>query len=258
MKAFPSSLVTWLAISSFPTKVTQDACVARRPLLIPEIKATRRLGSFFPVFLVPLMVLVGLLTGHLQSVPARAIGSSSRTISVQTFDSCQHAMGGASFQLSGNGLQLHAGPAPGVGIHRLMGPPLYCPLQRGNCALTSIGCVSFVIPVPASGTATYRIKETTPAPQSVPCDGGSVCSGGPVTATVQINAAGNISATVLNIDPDRTSVTWPTQGAPYAATLTDPIVVHDFMLGNGNCDGDHDADDRLTGSPSSHCDSEKD
>ena len=44
----------------------------------------------------------------------------------------------------------------------------------------------------------------------------------------------------------------------YDMAAVDPIVFHNFQLGNGSCDGDSDADDHLTGSPSVHCDSDND
>jgi hypothetical protein len=214
-------------------------------------------GYFFPLILVVVAILV---TSASRYIGAHAAGNRTTTIYVQTLDSCQHAMGGASFQLTGNSLKLTAGPAPGSGVHVLIKEPTKldnCPIQRGSCSLTSVGCVTFTIPVPESGMATYTITETVTAPKSVPCDGGSVCPGGPVTATVTIDSTGAVSARVRNVDPDGTVVFWPTTGT-YAATLTDPIVVHDFMLGTGSCDGDHDEDDRLTGSPSNHCDSDHD
>lgn len=210
---------------------------------------------FFPAILVVVALLATAAFGY---TGAHAAGNRTTTIYVQTFDSCQHAMGGASFQLTGNGLKLTAGPAPGTGVHVVMAKsPFQCPVQQGNCSSTIVGCVSFTIPVPQSGTVTYTITETVTAPKSVPCDGGSVCPGGPDTAIVTVDATGIVTARVRNVDPDGTVVFWPTTGT-YAATLTDPIVVHDFMLGTGSCDGDHDADDRLTGSPSMHCDSDHD
>jgi hypothetical protein len=214
-------------------------------------------GRFFPVILVIVALLV---TAAFKHTGVLATANRTAVVYVQTLDSCQHAMGGSSFQLTGNGLKLTAGPAPGSGVHVLIKQPTKsdnCPIQRGSCSLTSVGCVTFTIPVPESGTATYTITETITAPKSVPCDGGSVCPDGPVTAALTINSVGVVSARVRNVDPDGTVVFWPTIGT-YAATLTDPIVVHDFMLGTGSCDGDHDEDDRLTGSPSRHCDSDKD
>lgn len=208
------------------------------------------------MILVAVAILVIAVSRH---TGVQAAGTNrTATIYVQTFDSCQHAMGGSSFQLTGNGLKLTAGPSAGKWKHVLMAqPPFKCPIQRGSCSFTTVGCVSFTIPVPQSGTVTYNLIETQTAPNSVPCDGGSVCPGGPVTATVTINSKGTVTARVRNVDPDGTVVFWPTIGT-YAASLKDPIVVHDFLLGTGSCDGDHDADDRLTGSPSMHCDSDKD
>jgi hypothetical protein len=67
-----------------------------------------------------------------------------------------------------------------------------------------------------------------------------------------------VSATVKNVYPDGKVVVWPTTGNTYTATQTDPVVMHNFQLGNISCDGDNDADDHLTGTPSSHCDNKND
>lgn len=120
------------------------------------------------------------------------------------------------------------------------------------------GCLALTIPVPAIGTATYIIKETRSPKGYMTCTGGSVCPGGPDVITLHISSLGAVSATVLNVFPDRASVTWPTHGAPYRGTASDPAVLHNFGIGKGSCDGDHDADDRLTGTPSAHCDSDHD
>ena len=178
------------------------------------------------------------------------------TVWLQTMDSCRQAIPGAYFTLRGNGLYIVEGPGPGTGPKTVGSGN--CPLQRGDCVTVPTGCLSWTLPVPSTGSMTYKIKETTHPKGYVPCDGGSVCPGGPEVVTLTIDAAGGVSATTLNIYPDGTSVVYPTSGAPYTATQSDPIVTHNFQLGNGSCDGDHDKDDRLTGSPGSHCDSDSD
>lgn len=183
---------------------------------------------------------------------------STRTIWLQVMDSCQQAIPGATFKLAGNGLNRVQGPAPGAGPQTVNSANGACPLQRGNCAKFSTGCLTWSVPIPAQGTATYQISEISSARNYVPCTGGSVCSGGPLTGTLTINSSGNVAATIHNVYPDKTSVTWPASGSPYSATQTDPITVHNFGLGTGSCDGDNDADDHLTGSPGSHCDSDGD
>jgi hypothetical protein len=192
------------------------------------------------------------------AAPAHAAASTAQ-FWLQTMDSCRQAIGGATFVLTGNGLMLTAGPAPGT-KPRTVGPSQGCPLQRGNCltfpGLT--GCVSWNIPIPASATQTYEITETAAPKGYVPCTGGSVCSGGPVVVTLTISSGGAFSATVMNVYPDRSVKVWPTVGLPYTGHPNDPAVVHNFQLGTGSCDGDGDADDRLTGSPSSHCDDDHD
>jgi hypothetical protein len=184
--------------------------------------------------------------------------SVTRAVWLQVMDSCQQAIPGATFKLSGNGLKSVQGPAPGSEPQTVKRTGGNCPLQRGNCAKVSTGCLTWSVPIPAQGTATYQISEISSAHNYVPCTGGSVCSGGPLTGTLTISSSGNVAATIHNVYPDKASVTWPTSGSPYTATKTDPITVHNFGLGTGSCDGDNDADDHLTGSPSSHCDSDGD
>ncbi|HEY7416036.1 MAG TPA: hypothetical protein VH593_12635 [Ktedonobacteraceae bacterium] len=180
-----------------------------------------------------------------------------RTFWVQVMDSCRQALPGAFFSYKVNGTTVHEGPTPGLKpLTVSVGIP--CPVQRGNCVRSTTGCLAFTIPVPASGTKTYTIKETKSPHGYMPCTGGSVCPGGPQIITLHINASGAISATVLNVNPNRVPVIWPTQGKPYRGTASDPAVLHNFGIGNGNCDGDDDADDRLTGTPSIYCDSDND
>src|SRR5258706_6695726 len=219
----------------------------------------RFVGARMVPLLVCLVALSFLTTGAF-SVSAHGVNGSHRssskiTIWLQTMDSCRQAIPGPKYVLTGNGLNLSAGPAPGSGPKTVGSGN--CPLQRGNCSTVPTGCVSWIISVPSS-TTTYTIKETFTPSNYVPCTGGSVCPAGPDVIKLTITSSGRVSATVKNTYPDRTTVTWPTSGSLYTATQTDPIVVHNFRLGTGSCDGDNDADDRLTGSPSSHCDSDGD
>src|SRR4029077_11858002 len=62
-----------------------------------------------------------------------------------------------------------------------------------------------------------------------------------------------VTGTVTAVYPDGTVKTWPDNGGPYSGATDDPLVIHDFGLGSGSCDGDGDADDHLPGTPSSHC-----
>ena len=219
----------------------------------------RFVGARMATLLVCLVALSFLTTGTL-SASAHSVNGSTRfsskiTIWLQTMDSCRQAIPGAKYVLTGNGLNLSAGPAPGSGP-KTVGSGT-CPLQRGNCLTVPTGCVSWTISVPSS-TLTYKIKETYTPSGYVPCTGGSVCPAGPDVINLTITSSGRVAATVKNTYPDGTTVTWPTSGSLYTATQTDPIVVHNFRLGTGSCDGDSDADDHLTGSPGSHCDSDSD
>ncbi len=196
-------------------------------------------------------------THHYASHQQLSASKGTRTFWIQVMDSCKQALPGALFSYKVNGKTIKVGPTPGakpVTIASGAG----CPLQRGNCVNFTTGCLSFNIPIPSSGTKTYIIKETKSPSGYMPCTGGSVCPGGPQVITLHINSTGKISATVFNVYPDSQTVTWPTRGAAYNGTPSDPAVLHNFGIGTGSCDGDHDADDRLTGSPSLHCDSDND
>jgi hypothetical protein len=185
-------------------------------------------------------------------VPAAAT-TAAATIWLQTMDSCKQAVAGAAYDLSGGGITLSVADASTAGRHAVGVTPS-CPLQQGDCSSISTGCVQFTNVPPG----TYRIVQTrTPPPNATnpegyaPCEGGSACQSERVDVTV--SPTGQVSATVTNVYPDGLTVTWPTNGGPYLGSAIDPVVVHDFGLGSGSCDGDGDADDHLTGTPSSHC-----
>lgn len=219
-------------------------------------------GAWTVLFIMSIVSLVafGSTSGVARAASAAAQGKRSTattvTVWLQTMDSCRQAIPGAYFTLKGNGLDSIAGPGPGT--KPVTVGPGNCPLQRGDCVTVTTSCLTWTLPVPTTGSMTYKIKETMHPKGYVPCDGGSVCPGGPEVVTLTVDATGTVSATTLNIYPDGTSVVYPTSGAPYTATQSDPIVTHNFQLGRGSCDGDHDKDDRLTGSPGTHCDSDSD
>jgi len=196
--------------------------------------------------------------------------ASPVTIWLQVMDSCKEALPGANFTLvTPTGTKINAGPS--AGTKRVTVGSGSCPLQRGNCLAVPTGCLKWIITRPSSGSATYTIKErptfdatdgfyeNPPGPTAftgfVPCNGGSACRS--ESATFTVSSTGVVRGTTTNIYPDGTSTMYPA-GSTFTATQTDPIVFHNFQLGTGSCDGDKDRDDHLTGSPSSHCDSEHD
>jgi hypothetical protein len=212
-----------------------------------------------------LILAAGCLGIGISSAPVPAGASGTTSLVLQTMDSCKQALGGAAFQLTGGGVDIRAS-APSHSKQRVASSTT-CPLQQGDCVSVPVGCMTFPgVPVPG----TYRIHETrTPdADVSNPegyaaCNGGSACRSQVVDVTVA--SSGGVQARVTNVYPDGVSATYPIaaqhRGASaYAATAGDPIVVHNFGLAPPNrdrslqCDGDGDADDHLTGSPSGHCD----
>ncbi len=174
-------------------------------------------------------------------------------------DSCRQAIPGASYTLTGNGLNLQQGPA--TGSRHTVSSGGGCPLQGGNCQTVPVGCVRFDVPIPGSGSMSYVVSESQTPAGYVPCNGGSACLG--QIANLVIDATGAIRATVTNTYPDSFVRTFPspdpnTGASFYTGAQTDPAVFHDFQLGPGMCDGDNNLDDQLTGSPSSHCDGDTD
>ena len=178
------------------------------------------------------------------------------TVWVQTMDSCKQALPSGSVTLTGGGLVRTAQAA--TGRKRSVVPTASCPLTRGNCRSVAVGCVSFTS-LPAG---TYRLvtAKTPPADRSdpegfAPCQGGSACRS--ETATVTVSASGAVSAQVVDVYPDGVSETFPSATTSFAGTPTDPVVFHDFGMAPPGfapqCDGDSDADDHLTGTPSAHC-----
>jgi hypothetical protein len=187
------------------------------------------------------------------SAPVPVAATPTASFWLQTMDSCKQALAGAAYDLSGGGTTLSVADSTTRGT-RVVGIPLRCPLEQGNCSASTTGCLQFTDLPPG----TYRIIQTRTPPANptnpggyAPCEGGSACRSEVVD--VSVAQSGQVSATVTNVYPDGVTVTWPQTGGSYAGTAADPIVVHDFGLGSGSCDGDGDADDHLTGSPSAHC-----
>lgn len=212
-----------------------------------------------------LILAAGCLGIGISSAPQPAGASGTTSLVLQTMDSCKQALGGAAFQLSGGGVDVRAS-APTRTKQRVASSST-CPLQQGDCVTVPVGCMTFPgVPVPG----TYRIHEirTPDADISNPegyaaCNGGSACRSQVVD--VSVASSGAVEARVTNVYPDGVAATYPIAAqhggiAVYAATASDPIVVHNFGLAPPNadlslqCDGDGDADDHLTGSPSGHCD----
>ena len=142
--------------------------------------------------------------------------------SIQSLDACRQAIGETSFQLTGNGLnQTKIVPMGGPKTVSSQGK---CPIQHGNCVLVSVGCVSFAIPIPVSGTRTYTLQETSAPDGYVPCRC-KTCPYGPEVITLIVNASGKIAATTF--DPN-TNTTYPTNQMSFAGTQADPALAYDF------------------------------
>ena len=229
----------------------------------PTVKILMLVPLYLVLFASALMpggntLVYALASQHLATSAQGASSQRTGTFWVQVMDSCEQALPGAYFAYRVDGETIHRGPTPGT-KPRTVAHSSTCPVQRGYCVdVSSTGCLAFTFPLPAAGSTTYTIKETRAPRGYIFCTGGSVCSGGPEIVTVQMNASGAMSATVFNVYPNRTTVTWPTSGTPYQGTPADPAVLHDYGVGNISCDGDFDADDHLSGGWNPRCDNDDD
>jgi hypothetical protein len=195
----------------------------------------------------------GLLTLGGALAPARA-QVNTVSIWIQTMDSCKQSLGSAAYVIKNASGSFQASvTTPASSPHSVSSGN--CPLPRGSCTASTDGCVQ-VAALPVGDS--FQIRETATPPATngnpfgyAPCNGGSACRS--ETANVSISSSGAVSALTTNAYPDGTFSYYPGSTASFAGTAADPIVFHDFGLGSGSCDGDGDADDHLTGSPSSHC-----
>ena len=202
------------------------------------------------------LAVVAALSSSAAAAAATRQATGNITIWVQTMDSCRHALPGASQTVHGANVSFTIGPSAGTKPAGVGSSP--CPAPRGSCVVTNTGCTSFTVPVPSTAPVTYKITQSAAqaAPNTVPCNGGSACRG--QSATFTVSTAGVVQARTTNIYPDGRLAFYPSSTGFAAGTKGDPILFHDFVLGTKPCDGDNDADDQLTGSPSSHCDSDSD
>src|SRR5712692_607503 len=157
------------------------------------LSADTHMSAFIPVQLPPTPILTPDSPPYRLYPPKNHVPNTShyKAFWVQTMDSCQQAIPGANFVLTGNGLSIPAGPALGRGLITIRRKSA-CPLQRGDCQKVITGCLEWLIPIPSSGTRIYHITETKAPATYALCTGGSVCTGGPEVITLIITFQGTI------------------------------------------------------------------
>jgi hypothetical protein len=211
-----------------------------------------------------------LVAGAATSPTTTGVSAGPSQIVVQTMDSCKSGLGGAVYQLvTAAGTVVATAGSQGASSPGSVSGGSGCPVQQGDCVSSSKGCVVFGTVPPGD----YRLRETAvPGPNSTNPDGYAACNGGSAcrweSADVTVNPDGTIVAQVTNVAPNGLVEKFPndpTHSQYYSGTPSDPIVFHDFGLAqpgtingstglpNPQCDGDSDADDWSTGTPSSEC-----
>jgi hypothetical protein len=208
---------------------------------------------------------------HAPASAAVGITDAPFQVVVQTMDSCKSGLAGAVYTLSNDAGYSQTVGTQGASSPGGIGPSPTCPLQQGNCITTTKGCLVFTH-VPAGDYRLTQVAAPSGNPSNpagyAPCEGGSACRW--QQADVTVTWDGSVGGVVSNAYPNGKVATWPAiagHAKYYAATASDPIVFHDFGLappaavpapgqpqsGNRQCDGDSDADDWSTGTPSSEC-----
>ncbi|HLZ56665.1 MAG TPA: choice-of-anchor P family protein, partial [Ktedonosporobacter sp.] len=115
----------------------------------------------------------------------------------ETLDSCREAIPGAILELTGNGLDVIRAPEPGlkpVTVSKI-GP---CPISHGSCVRTLTGCDSWLLPIPAFGTATYSISERQAPRGYEPCTDAIGCSRGSEYIRLIVDARGTVQGITFN------------------------------------------------------------
>jgi hypothetical protein len=193
---------------------------------------------------------LGLGTSFVIGLGANHTSAAGPSIWIQTMDSCRQALGGGSYQIGGTGSTKGAQSADTPAHSPSSVSNGSCPVARGSCS-SGVGCTQFTN---LAFPGTYQIRQTKTPPSNpsnpqgfAPCNGGSACQGEIVD--VSIDSTGKVSATTTNIEPDGTKQVF----GSFSGAQSDPVVFHDYGLGTGSCDGDHDADDHLTGGTPAHC-----
>jgi len=194
-------------------------------------------------------------------LPCLGPATDRTTLTIQTLDSCRQAVGGAMFTLKDSSGTVVGTQTGSPGSQKTVARGGSCPIQAGDCVHVPVGCATFTVTLPATGTETFTLIETAAPSGYVPCKGGSACQS--ESMALVVDSLGNVQATTTNVSPDGSVKTFPTTdpntGFPYwLATPGDPGLMYDDKLGDVSCDGDADADDHNSGSPSGHCDSDHD
>lgn len=238
-----------------------------RPIAIIAILAAMSIASF-------------VLVKDAGAAPAQG-NSKTAIIWIQAADSCAQALSGATFTVSGPGINATTQATSGTMPQTL---PSYqatphsqrrCPENQGTCVNFPTGCISAALNVPATGTAQYTITVNQLPPghgknvSFAPCEGGPACHHDASnhlikeTAYVTVYPNSTVQAWVQNTEPDGYQDRWPSTGF-FAANQANPIMFHFYGVGatahgEFTCDNDGDADDYMTGTSKwPHCDNDGD
>ncbi|MHB8489846.1 MAG: hypothetical protein ACYDCS_11655 [Candidatus Dormibacteria bacterium] len=165
--------------------------------------------------------------------------SPSATLWVQKIRSCGGTLPGAQLELLDSSGAVISGPmTSAAGTYHTFPSSSGCPTQAGSCTAVTAGCLTLTVPIPAVGTATYKMVENLVPAGFVDCIETfqhnfpvSQCS--TQYGTVTVDASGNmrVTFTAVNLAGTRT-LTLPsndpnTGNGYWLGTQADPALFYD-------------------------------
>jgi hypothetical protein len=165
-------------------------------------------------------------------------GPSTATLWIQKIRSCSGTLPGAQLALVDANGNVVSGPATSAGgVHHNFPTPNGCPTQAGSCTAVTTACLTLVVPVPATGTSTFEIIETTTPVGFNDCieifnHDSAISQCAKQFGTVTVDSAGSLSVTFTSISITGQTLTLPTDdtntgNAYWLGTQGDPALFYD-------------------------------
>ena len=165
-------------------------------------------------------------------------GPRTTQLWVQKIRSCGGTLPGAQLELVGANGTVISGPATSAtGTNHTFPDPNGCPTQEGSCTTLTTACLTLSVPVPLTGTATYKIVESQTPAGFVDCienfnHDNSVTQCSRQYGTVVVDSSGNLKVTFTSVSLGGSTLTLPTDdtntgNAYWLGTKADPALFYD-------------------------------
>jgi hypothetical protein len=165
-------------------------------------------------------------------------GPSTSQLWVQKIRSCGGTLPGAQLELVNANGSVISGPATSAtGTNHTFPDPNGCPTQAGSCTTLTTACLTLSVPVPLTGTATYKIIESQTPVGFVNCienfnHDNTVSQCSTQYGTVIVDSSGNLRVTFTSVSLSGSTLTLPTDdtntgNAYWLGTRADPALFYD-------------------------------